>query len=81
MHNSAFMTVAGAGGSPVTLVSHPVRYDGCAPEVRLPPQPLGAQTTAILTELGFADAEIGTLRDGGVIADAPPIQDPPATAS
>jgi len=40
------------------LLSHPVRYDGEAPEVRLPPQPLGAQSREILAELGYTPSEI-----------------------
>ena len=53
--------------APVTLVNHPVRYDGEAAAVRLPPQPLGAQTREVLTELGFAAAEIDALARDGVI--------------
>ena len=34
--------------APVTLVNHPVRYDGQAAEVKLPPQRLGAQTAEVL---------------------------------
>lgn len=44
VHNKNFQVVRGATGAPITLVSHPVRYDGKLPEVRLPPQKLGAQT-------------------------------------
>lgn len=60
VHNKSFQVVKGATGSPITLVSHPVRYDGEVPEVHLPPQKLGAQTEEILEELGY-DAE--QLRD------------------
>ena len=67
-HNQTFITVPGATGAPVTLVSHPVRYDGAAPEVRLPPQPLGAQNAEILAELGYGTAEIERLTADGVIA-------------
>lgn len=52
-HNKSFQVVKGATGAPITLVSHPVRYDGEVPEIRLPPQRLGAQTEEILSELGF----------------------------
>lgn len=34
-HNKNFQTVEGATGSPITLVSHPIRYDGEVPEIRL----------------------------------------------
>ncbi len=67
-HNQNFVTVPGATGAPVTLVSHPVRYDGAAPEVRLPPQPLGAQNAEILAELGYGTAEVERLTAEGVVA-------------
>ncbi|MBN9027357.1 MAG: CoA transferase, partial [Rhizobiales bacterium] len=67
LHNGNFVTVPGATGSPVTLVAHPVRYDGQAPEVRLPPQKLGAQTADILAELGYDEAAIAALLRDGVV--------------
>ena len=67
-HNRNFVTLPGATGAPVTLVNHPVRYDGAAPEVRLPPQPLGAQNAEILAELGYGTAEIEHLEAAGVIS-------------
>ncbi len=66
-HNRNFVTVPGATGAPVTLVSHPVRYDGEVPEVRLPPQPLGAQSAEILGELGYSKAEIEHLAAAGAV--------------
>ncbi len=66
-HNGSFVTVPGATGTPVTLVRHPVCYDGAAPDVRLPPQALGAQTREILTEIGYGDAEIDGLAATGII--------------
>jgi crotonobetainyl-CoA:carnitine CoA-transferase CaiB-like acyl-CoA transferase len=71
-HLGAFETLEGAGGEPVTLLKHPVRYDGKLPEVRLPPQELGAQTREILREAGFADAEIADLESRNIVrAPAP----------
>ena len=69
-HSGSFVTVEGSTGTPVTLVRHPVRYDGEAPDVRLPPQPLGAQTADILAELGFATGDIEALLADGVVAAA-----------
>jgi crotonobetainyl-CoA:carnitine CoA-transferase CaiB-like acyl-CoA transferase len=62
--------VPGATGAPVTLVNHPVRYDGQVPEVRLPPQALGAQSADVLAELGYDDHAIAALFESGVAAGA-----------
>jgi crotonobetainyl-CoA:carnitine CoA-transferase CaiB-like acyl-CoA transferase len=70
-HNGTFATVAGATGTDVTLVIHPVRYDGQAPGVRFPPQLLGAQTAEILSELGYDRGQIARLEKAGAIRTAP----------
>lgn len=71
-HMKCIVTAPGAGkdGKPVTLVNHPVRYDGQAAEVHLPPQPLGGQTEDVLAELGFGAAEIEALERDGVVRRA-----------
>ena len=66
-HLGAFATVDGATGHPITLVTHPARYDGQAPTIRIAPQPLGAQTREILAELGYDPAEMTALRDAGAV--------------
>jgi crotonobetainyl-CoA:carnitine CoA-transferase CaiB-like acyl-CoA transferase len=67
VHNQSFVTLPGATGAPITLVSHPVKYDGKSPQVRLVPQPVGAQTGEILAELGYSAAEIAKLETTGVV--------------
>jgi crotonobetainyl-CoA:carnitine CoA-transferase CaiB-like acyl-CoA transferase len=73
-HMQALVTVPGGGPAKeaVTLVNHPVRYDGKAAEIRLPPQCLGAQTEEVLRELGFGPAEISALVQEGVVRLAQP---------
>jgi crotonobetainyl-CoA:carnitine CoA-transferase CaiB-like acyl-CoA transferase len=68
-HMQSLMTVPGAGATaaPVTLVNHPVLYDGETAHVRLAPQQLGAQTREVLLELGFGPAEIEGLAEEKVI--------------
>ncbi len=63
----AFEKVQGAGETPLTLVKHPVQYNGKRPPVRLPPQPLGAQTAEIMRELGYGSAEIEQLAADQII--------------
>lgn len=67
-HNQNFSTVPGATGTPITIVNHPIRYDGQVPEVRLPPQPLGAQSADILRDLGYDSAQLTALMAAGIIA-------------
>jgi crotonobetainyl-CoA:carnitine CoA-transferase CaiB-like acyl-CoA transferase len=66
-HNKALVTVAGATGTPLTFVNHPLQYDGQAADVALPPQPLGAQTAEVLAELGIGPAEQDALEKEGAI--------------
>jgi crotonobetainyl-CoA:carnitine CoA-transferase CaiB-like acyl-CoA transferase len=71
-HMQGLVTVPGGGetAAPVTLVNHAVRYDGKAAEVRLPPQRLGAQTSEILTELGYDKRAIAALAERKIVLQA-----------
>lgn len=66
-HNGSFVEVESATGTPITLLTHPAIYDGQRPGVRLPPQPVGAQTAEILSELGYAEADMTELAAAQVI--------------
>ena len=66
-HNGSFLTVPGVTGTPITMVAHPITYDGERPGIRLVPQHLGAQTREILAELGYAADAIDTLQRDGVV--------------
>ena len=68
-HMQALVTVHGGGKThaPVTLVNHPVRYDGKPASIDLPPQRLGAQTKEVLAEIGISDSEISALIEEGVV--------------
>jgi crotonobetainyl-CoA:carnitine CoA-transferase CaiB-like acyl-CoA transferase len=66
-HNRCFVTLPGATGTPITLVNHPIRYDGAAPDVKSPPQPIGAQTAEILKKMGYSSEEIVELEKQGVV--------------
>lgn len=66
-HLKAFQTVESATGVPVTLIGHPVRYNGVVPEIDRVPQPLGAQTREILAEAGYSEGEINSLLEQGAI--------------
>jgi crotonobetainyl-CoA:carnitine CoA-transferase CaiB-like acyl-CoA transferase len=66
-HLGVFKTAEGARGTPITMVMHPARYDGRTPEVRLVPQPLGAQTREVLSEIGYGRADIETMIAGKAV--------------
>ena len=66
-HLESFTTVTTESGAALTLVNHPVQYDGKTPSVRLAPQALGAQSEEVLGELGFTQGEIAQLCSAGVV--------------
>ena len=54
LHNGDLVEVKSWTGEAITLVTNPVRYNGKTAAIRLAPQKLGAQTSEVLTELGFS---------------------------
>ncbi len=57
-------------GVPVTLVNHPVRYDGEVPPLRVQSVRIGEHTREVLRELGLADERIESLVQRGVVRAA-----------
>jgi hypothetical protein len=68
-HMQSLVTVPGDGetGAPLTLVNHPVLYDGEAAEVRLPPQQLARRRRRCWQRSGLDEAEIAALAEANVI--------------
>jgi crotonobetainyl-CoA:carnitine CoA-transferase CaiB-like acyl-CoA transferase len=66
-HNGHFAKVKNEKGMPITLVTHPIRFNGAAPSIRLAPQQLGAQTALILQEIGYSSSEIDELESRGIV--------------
>lgn len=51
----------------VAILGFPVRFHGGEDWLRLPPPALGEHTDAILREIGYDEARLRALRDGGII--------------
>ena len=67
-HNQHFVKVrSGQTARELNLVSHPVRYNGEVPGIRLPPQRLGAQSAEILGEVGYGSSDIQDLVRAGIV--------------
>lgn len=69
-HLKAFTETPSTGGTPLVMLSHPVRYDGETPPVRLAPPALGGQSREVLAEAGFETGEIDRLIAEGVIVQS-----------
>ena len=69
-HLGFFKPVTSVEGHALTLLAHPVHYDGQSPAVRLAPQALGAQTREILAEAGYAPDDITALLAAGTVRAA-----------
>jgi crotonobetainyl-CoA:carnitine CoA-transferase CaiB-like acyl-CoA transferase len=65
-HNQVFREVPVKGGRAV-LVNHPNRYDGEVPPLRHLALEIGADTRAVLAEIGYAADEIEALIAGGAV--------------
>jgi crotonobetainyl-CoA:carnitine CoA-transferase CaiB-like acyl-CoA transferase len=60
------------GGRTVKAVSTPFHMAGTPEQVTCPPPSVGANTDAILRDLGFADAEVAALRAAGAFGPPKP---------
>ncbi len=65
-HLGAF-TEIDVHGTPVTLLTHPLKYDGETPPLRTMPLAAGSDSREILAELGVPDADVDALVARGVI--------------
>lgn len=70
-HLGVFIDAESVEGAPVTLLNHPLRYDGAAPPVRRMPQRLGMQTREVLGELGYGADEIASLLAAHAVGEPP----------
>jgi len=66
LHNQIIMKFDHPEAGSTRLLAHPVRYDGEAPALRLPPPRQGQHTREVLTELGYQTSEINDLFDQNI---------------
>ena len=67
IHNGMFEDVEMSDGTAITLLKHAATYDGARPGTRTPPPELGADTDAILSDLGYDGESIAKLRKSGAV--------------
>ncbi|CAN5230733.1 CoA transferase [soil metagenome] len=70
-HLGVFIDAESVEGAPITMLNHPLRYDGAAPPVRFAPQQLGKQTREVLSELGYGADEIDALLATKAVGEPP----------
>jgi len=75
-HLGVFIDAQSVEGAPITMLNHPLRYDGAAPPVRFAPQKLGMQTREVLGELGYGAYEIDALLAAKAVGAPPPPSSP-----
>lgn len=69
IHNGVFETID-VDGREAVLISHPLRYDGRAPETVRMPMVQGADSEEILTGLGVSAERIADLKSRGIVRGA-----------
>lgn len=70
-HLGVFIDAESVEGAPITMLNHPLRYDGAAPPVRWAPQRLGMQTREVLGEIGYGAEEIDALLASRAVGEPP----------
>lgn len=69
VHNESFETLDIPGVGPLTVLGHPVRYNGVKPAIRSVPRPVGADTRDVLTGLGYSRERIDALVAESVVGE------------
>ncbi len=68
MQANGYLLTSPTADGPVRVCANPVQFAGEPPAVRAPAADAGADTEAVLQELGVSWEEIGRLKETGVIS-------------